>query len=258
MRAILRRRRPPTTVTDKVNYDDVASTYEAGRSAVSQVDDWLSRIDVPGSGEFRVLDLGAGTGIFAREWPKWGASVVIGVDSSVAMLEEAMRQELPDEVRMVGGRAEAIPLMTNSVDLAWLSTVIHHVDDQQACARELARVVVPRGRVLLRGFFAGTSRIDWLSHLPGAERAAARFPSVSEVADLLAEAGFTLTRVSEVTQTARSLSDVRDWIRTMRHADTLLITLTDEEIAGGLQTLDESGRSSFGGALHLVAFTLDQ
>ena len=38
---------------------------------------------------------------------------------------------------VVGGDAARIPLADRSVDAAWLSTVIHHVPDLTAAAREL-------------------------------------------------------------------------------------------------------------------------
>jgi SAM-dependent methyltransferase len=38
---------------------------------------------------------------------------------------------------------------------AWLSVVVHHLADLPAAAEELRRVLVPGGRVLIRGAFPG-------------------------------------------------------------------------------------------------------
>jgi SAM-dependent methyltransferase len=236
----------------RVRYEEVAAAYQAGRTAVAQPGDWLSRVDVQAAGERRVLDLGAGTGIFTRQWPAFGASIVVGVDPVMAMLDEAQRIGLPDEARMVCGRAEDIPLRSNAFDLAWLSAVIHHVADQDACAGELARVVVAGGQVLIRGFFAGTSWIEWLSLIPGAERAVARFPSVTDVVDVFEKQGFSLLRVNEVSQTAHTPAEARAWITAMRDADTLLTAFSDEEIEIGLSNLAHTDKTSVAGTLHLV------
>ncbi|KAK6083333.1 hypothetical protein SCUP515_02075 [Seiridium cupressi] len=39
----------------------------------------------------RVLDLACGSGFYTKEFPKWGAGSVLGVDISAAMLTEAQR-----------------------------------------------------------------------------------------------------------------------------------------------------------------------
>jgi SAM-dependent methyltransferase len=129
--------------------------YQEGRSPLARPEDWGQLIDLPRTGQLRVLDLGAGTGIFTRAWPGWGASFVVGLDPSLAMLAEARRAGLPAEARLLAGQAQRLPFAARTFDAAWLSAVIHHVTDGEACVRELARVVVPGGRVYLRGSSPG-------------------------------------------------------------------------------------------------------
>jgi SAM-dependent methyltransferase len=237
-----------------VDYDRNAVTYEAGRSGVAHPAEWGRLVEpiLAGAGAPRVLDVGAGTGIFAREWPGWGARLVIALDPSPAMLTEARRVGMPPAVACLAGRAETLPLAAGTVDVAWLSAVIHHIADPVAAARELRRVVVPGGTVLIRGFFAGASRLGWLPYFPGAERAVARFPSVEDVAGAFGPAGFRLVTVEEVAQPPATLSEVRAWLVRMRHVDTLLTTFTDHEFDTGLATLDAEAEPLLGGSLHLV------
>ncbi|MGO9293249.1 MAG: class I SAM-dependent methyltransferase [Streptosporangiaceae bacterium] len=56
---------------------------------------------------------------------------------------------------MIGGHANAIPLGAATMDGARLSTVIHHLPDLPAAARELRRVLRPGAPVLIRSVFAG-------------------------------------------------------------------------------------------------------
>jgi SAM-dependent methyltransferase len=202
-----------------------------------------------------VLDVGAGTGIFTRAWPDWGASLVIGLDPSLAMLTQARRAGLPATARLVAEHAEQLPFAPRTFDAAWLSAVIHHITDRDACARELARVLVPGGCVYLRGFFAGASRLGWLPYVPGADRAVAQFPSIEEVTQIFRRPGFSLASVSEVRQPARPVDDIRAWITTMRHADTLLTAMTDDEVAAGLASLGKSGVTHLDGVLNLLTLT---
>jgi len=52
---------------------------------------------------------------------------------------------IPDGSVSIAGAGESLGLRDGRIDVAWLSTVLHHLDDQDACARELARVVIPGG-----------------------------------------------------------------------------------------------------------------
>lgn len=238
-----------------VDYERVASRYHQGRSPVGQTEAWRAVVapHVPG-GDLRVLDLGVGTGIFARAWPEWGASAVIGIDPSLAMLDEAVRAGLPAAVRLVAASGEALPLPSASIDAAWLSAVIHHLTDRGACASELRRVLRPEGTVLIRGLFRGLSRVGWLPFFPGAPRALARFPSVEEVAATFATAGFTLRAVEEVAAPPSPIADARSWVTQMRHADSLLTALSDAEFAEGLAAMQRSAEPTVSGSLHLAVF----
>jgi SAM-dependent methyltransferase len=237
---------------DSVRYEGVAPTYQAGRDPVAQVDDWRQVVRLPETDDLRVVDLGSGTGIFVRAWSVWGASTVVGVDPSWSMLSVAVQAGLPDNAVQVVGRAEQVPLDSGSFDAAWLSTVIHHVENRSACAAEVARLLVPSGRVYLRGFFAGLSRVGWLGFFPGAGRAVGRFPTAPEIVELFEDAGFELVGIDEVVGEVRPIAAIRTWIEAMRHADTLLSALTDSEIASGLAALEESTSTVLGSALHLI------
>jgi SAM-dependent methyltransferase len=235
-----------------VRYDQVAALYHEGRRPLAQLLTWGQLIELPQTDQFRVLDLGAGTGIFIRAWRDWGASSVVGVDPSLAMLQEAQRFGLPLGAQLLVGRAEQLPLASGTFDAAWLSAMIHHVTDRDACARELARVLRPEGHVYLRGFFAGASRLGWLPYFPGADRAIARFPSIEDVEEVFARAGFSLLAADAVPEPPRPAEEVRAWIVKMRHSDTLLIAMSDDEFDAGLAAIDESSAISFDGTLHLV------
>ena len=96
----------------------------------------------------RLLDLGAGTGMWARAFTDWYDNVdVIAVEPSEAMRARCHYSPI------LAGDASNLPLKDNSVDAAWLSTMIHHVPDLTAAARELRRVVRAGGPVLIRSAF---------------------------------------------------------------------------------------------------------
>jgi len=112
-----------------------------------------------------VLDVGCGTGAALAEYRESGCTV-IGVDPSPAMIEQARTRLGPDaDLRLVGGTR--IPVDDASVDLVLISLVLHSVtrDEATGILREAARVLSPRGHVLVTDFGASGLRFPrgWLA-----------------------------------------------------------------------------------------------
>jgi ubiquinone/menaquinone biosynthesis C-methylase UbiE len=84
-----------------------------------------------------VLDVGTGTGLFAKGFAARGLKVT-GIDVNPNMIEAARRQ-VP-EGRFRQAPAEAIPCGDGSFDLAFLGLVLHETDDRQQALREAGRV----------------------------------------------------------------------------------------------------------------------
>ena len=226
-----------------VDYDGViAANYPAGRALSREAAlTWRRAVEpfIPRRSALTILDLGAGTGRFSALLADIRGARVIGVEPSQGMLRVAMQHASP--VAYVCGCAEAIPLGDRSCDLAWMSHVLHHVRDRAACARELHRLLVPGGRVLVRGTFA--NRLDGFPTLfrffPGARRICEDLPTTGETATVFEVAGFTLEAHQQIQQsTCESLSEFAD--RTRKRADTSLALLSDYEFQAGLAALEKA------------------
>ncbi len=233
----------------RVDYDRMAADYVEGRVLPPEgMEPWRAAIApwVPGgvAGRSPVLDLGAGTGQFAAAIAGWFGVEVVAVEPSGGMRAQAARAHPHPGVRWVAGVGERLPLGDGACAWAWVSTVVHHLDDLERAAGELRRVVRPGGPVLVRQAFPG--RMDAITlydrYFPGAARAlvvTGGLPSVEQVSAAFAAAGFrteALQRVGQVSAT--SLAAYRDKVRL--RADTGLALLPDEEFAAGLAALDEA------------------
>jgi ubiquinone/menaquinone biosynthesis C-methylase UbiE len=84
-----------------------------------------------------VLDVGTGTGLFAKGFAARGLNVA-GIDVSPTMIEAARRQ-VP-QARFQHAPAEAIPYDDDTFDLAFLGLVLHEADDRLQTLREVRRV----------------------------------------------------------------------------------------------------------------------
>ncbi len=111
-----------------------------------------------------VLDLGTGTGAVAERAAQLVGPTghVIGVDISTDMLRLAhqrMGTRGLTNVSLSEGRAEAVPAEDRSCDVVLASLSLMYVIDRAAAARELARVLQPRGR-LVAAVWAGPDVCD--------------------------------------------------------------------------------------------------
>ncbi len=96
-----------------------------------------------------VGDLGCGTGKTAEMLAVF-VHKVVAVDASGAMIKAA-RQRLRGHVNVELHKAslEDLPLDDASLDVAFLSLVLHHVSEPLRVFQEVARVVRPGGRVVV-------------------------------------------------------------------------------------------------------------
>ncbi len=98
-----------------------------------------------------VLDVATGAGHTALALAPHVAEV-IAYDITQQMLDETARNAAArglDNVRTRQGIAEALPFADASFEIVTVRHAPHHFADVQAAIREMARVVKPRGRVLV-------------------------------------------------------------------------------------------------------------
>jgi len=180
----------------------------------------------------RVLDLGCGTGRLTGPLAERATARVWGVDASPQMLAVA-REKLPAGVGLKQGRAEDLPFRDGWFDRAVMWLVVHLVD-RPAAFREVARVLVPDGRLAVVSFATEHFRRFWLNRFfPTIETIdLARFPGEDALATELREAGFTDVRFHHLSQHAAiGREDALERIHG-RHISTFDLLDEDEITAG--------------------------
>jgi ubiquinone/menaquinone biosynthesis C-methylase UbiE len=250
------------STTSGVDYDHVAPRYQEGRAlseeALESIAAGLSGF-VPEGRTLKVLDLGAGTGIFTRAWSSWRTCGVVAVEPSDGMRSEAIQMGIPPGSALMAGVGEHLALVDDSMDVAWLSTVLHHLRERQACAEELARVIKPGGALLIRGLFADAGEVGWLRAFPNAGSVHAGFPSTVDTVELFHPRGFRFVGSRLLGGEQAPAGEVARWVRQMRSADTLLRAFSDSDYQAGLAALEALPTDqSVANQLVLLIFVMDE
>jgi demethylmenaquinone methyltransferase/2-methoxy-6-polyprenyl-1,4-benzoquinol methylase len=104
-----------------------------------------------------ILDVATGTAAVAIELVRRYGCSVVGIDQSAEMLRAGERRVdragVAGRVRLVEGRAEALPFADESFDGLTFTYLLRYVDDPAATLRELVRVVRPGSRIASLEFF---------------------------------------------------------------------------------------------------------
>ncbi len=102
----------------------------------------LARLSLPPGA--RLLDVGCGAGPNAEVLGRFGR--VTALDRSAIALGRSLGRPYAGRIRALG---EALPLRSGAFDAVVALDVLEHLDDDVAGARELGRVLSPRGALVL-------------------------------------------------------------------------------------------------------------
>ena len=164
------------------------------------------------------LDLGCGTGNAALRLAASGAHVV-GVDPSPRLLALAVAAAAAAkfDIQFLAGRAEEIPLDSASVHATVSVFALIFCNDPATAAREIARVLAPRGRLLFTAWLPNSVMSDVRREIitPALEdpTTVTMFPwhDLAAVTALFEPSGFTVT--SDHHTVDFTGSTVRDFVR---------------------------------------------
>src|SRR3954463_2676516 len=144
-----------TLVRPLTNYDDetTAASYEIARALdAGALAVWRDPVErhLSSARNRTVLDVGAGTGVFASALARWLDARVVAIEPAAAM-----RSRIPEDpaVQVVAGSADRLPVAPASAAGAWLSAVWHHVPNRAAAVTSLRAALADEAPVLIRGIF---------------------------------------------------------------------------------------------------------
>lgn len=230
--------------THKVDYQKIASAYDAGRPSSEQnLAQWsnLVRDHASLTPDSKVLDLGCGTGRFALAFHKNIGCQVTGADASSKMLDIARAKAGADSITWEIQQAEQTTYPDETFDAVFMSHVLHHfdLDKRDEAIAECARILKPLGTLLIRYATLEQIRDDpEHRHFPAAVRVdAERTQTEEEVKLWMAAAGLEAISSEEILQTPHESADAR--LDTARNRSiSVLHLISDDEYVDGLAALE--------------------
>lgn len=185
------------------------------------------------------IDLGSGTGRFTPALAEAFGGPIHGVEPADGMRQVAESANLDGRVTYLAGCAEAIPLPDAIADFVLMFLSYHHVTDKPAAAREIGRILRPRGRIILRSTFR--DRIPdswWRCYFPrSADVERVMFPSEPETRAIFEAAGFRT--VASVQVETPFKGDIGAAVARLKlRAVSTFEHMTEAELAEGFARID--------------------
>ena len=177
----------------RLAFDRASGAYESAAVLQARVRaELLERLELVRLDPAVVLDLGAGTGLAARELKRrYRAARVIALDIAPGMLREARRHSRPfRRFARVCADAYRLPLPAASIDLIYSNLMLQWCDDLDRALAEIRRVLKPGGFLALSTFGPDTLRelrAAWLAADSGLHVSA--FLDMHDIGEALARAG---------------------------------------------------------------------
>ncbi len=231
-----------------MDYDasNIPVTYDAGREiSVSAKDRMLEffRTNLSSGSIAEVLDLGCGTGRLTQALSNTFDARVVGIEPSQKMIDQARAKTTSDRITFKQASGESLPLDDGSVDMVFLSMVLHHLVNPQETFNECRRVLRSGGYVCLRNTVA-----DEIPSYPYLDV----FPSIRSIIEgqlisraqlhrYLTVAGFEqAAHLSDWDKVADSWQTYAD--KVALRADSFVARLDTQEFVTGLAALREKAK----------------
>jgi ubiquinone/menaquinone biosynthesis C-methylase UbiE len=231
-----------------VNYDetDIAERYDAARHIPDRaMRVWFDAIKsrIPPNEIRQILDVGCGTGRFSTRLAQEFNADVIGVDPAETMLARARTNTTDPRVTFLIGVAESLPVSAESVCLAYLSMVYHHLCDLRHAFLEFNRILRDGGFLCIRNSTLDLlDKVPYLKYFPSAlSYNRTRLPAQRDVIDTGQQSGFSLVNHAVISQEfATSMEEYSAKISKRALSD--LAALPDAEFSAGIQRMSEALR----------------
>ncbi|MEM8645657.1 MAG: methyltransferase domain-containing protein [Pseudomonadota bacterium] len=226
-----------------MDYDrtSVPDSYDAGREiADDKKRAFLAQFaQITGTTEIsKIIDLGCGTGRFSATLADVYDADVLGVEPSGRMISQARAKHDDPRLSFAEAPGEALPVDDSSVDMIFMSMVLHHLKDPGRVALECWRALRAGGMVCIRNSMADEAHTyPYLDVFPSIRAIIERqLITRARLSEIFGQYGFTLkaneTHWHEIAPNWAAFAQ-----KMALRADSFVAQLSEEEFEAGLAAL---------------------
>jgi ubiquinone/menaquinone biosynthesis C-methylase UbiE len=185
-----------------------------------------------------MLDVGCGAGHHTLFLEKSFDGKTIGIDIAIGMLKQVQKKGV--DIRLLRACGENIPLVSNVVDLLFISYVLHQSEEKYKFISEVYRVLKRSGHIAILTSSHSQLRGDLVhQYFPGIlEINLKRFPSLDEIKEMLSKAGFKETSSSEIS--IKKEASVEEIVERIKGKPmSVFKLLSEKDFQRGLRTFEK-------------------
>jgi ubiquinone/menaquinone biosynthesis C-methylase UbiE len=211
-------------ITIGAEFDSISEIYDSTRHAATEAE--LKAVSSELSGCRTILDVGVGTGRFAKPLSDLGFEVV-GIDVSRRMMLKARQKGVQN---VILADAHRMPFKDQSFDASIIIHVLHLIPDWLNVVREMGRVTKSMVAALLR------NRKSELSNAPSltgdSPTATPVFPELwTRYAELREEMGYPIKRNRRMWQNEEEIRSQLPPMKLVKISDEVVVTSMNDMIA---------------------------
>jgi len=193
-----------------------------------------------------ILDLGCGTARYSGALADIFTANVVGIDPSQKMIDQAQLKFVDrQDIRFELASGEALPLDQASIDMVYMSMVLHHLPDPDKTAQECHRILRNGGLVCIRNTVTDeVTSYPYLNFFPSIQSIIeSQLIYRQTLIEIFSAKGFDLTAHQtiwhEISQNWSSFAD-----KIALKADSFVARLEENEFRSGLSAIQKKAQNS--------------
>lgn len=239
----------------KTDYSQVAKYYDEVRPIpapilVSKIIDY-GKIDAGCT----VLDVGCGTGRFPLNISAVKVPTICALEPSIEMLKQAIVKDKAKRILWVRGDGQRLPFQDGVFDCAYMTAVIHHIENKQMALLEIYRVLKEDGNCVIMTFSHSQIKKHITRDFPGVVQIdLKRVPSVPSLKKMMTTIGFRDVHY-HVVQVDEGYVPTDEYLERVRNKYISTLTLlSDEEFERGFKIFQEKVGRKYGSQFRKISW----